>query len=99
MATTAEIVMIRSRDAGCFYGTLVGRDGDTVTLTNARRVWYWDGAATLSELATLGTSKPKTCKFPAPTEGEHVILGVCEVIPVTEAALASLDKVPVWSAR
>ena len=62
-----EVVMVRSRDAGVFYGHLEKRTGDEVHLTNARRVYYWDGAATLSELATKGTSKPKQCKFPAPT--------------------------------
>lgn len=94
----SEVVMVRSANAGVFYGTLVRREGDEVTLTNARRCWYWDGAATLSELATRGTSKPGNCKFPAATTGEHLILGVCEVIPITPEALATLDRVPVWSA-
>ena len=94
----SEVVMVRSANAGVFYGTIVRREGDEVTMSNARRCWYWDGAATLSELATRGTSKPGNCKFPAPTTGEHLILGVCEVIPVTPEALATLDSVPVWSA-
>ena len=93
-----DVVMVRSANAGVFYGTLVKREGDEVTLSNARRCWYWAGAATLSELATRGTSKPGSCKFPAPTKGNHLILGVCEVIPVTPEALATLDAVPVWSA-
>ena len=93
----AKVVMVRSSDAGVFYGTLLSRDGTEVTLINARRVWYWDGAATLSELATNGTSKPQNCKFPAPTSGEHVVLGVCEVIEVTDSAKESLDSVKVWS--
>jgi len=94
-----NVVMVRSSDAGVFYGELVERDGSTVTLRGARRVWKWEGAASLSELATKGTAKPYECKFPARTSGEHIILGVCEVIPVTAAALASLDAVPVWSAH
>ena len=93
-----KTVMIRSAQAGVFYGQLVSRDGDVVTLRGARRVYYWSGAATLSELATRGPSKPESCKFPAPTEGEHVILGVCEVIPVTKKALAALEEVPIWTA-
>jgi hypothetical protein len=94
----SDIVMVRSRDAGVFYGQLVSRNRDEVILTNARRVYYWDGAATLSELATRGTSKPAQCKFPAPTSGKHLILGVCEVIPVTAEALKSLEAVKVWRA-
>lgn len=88
--------MVRSTNAGVFYGKLVARDGDVVTLKRARRVWYWAGAATLSELATEGTSNPSGCKFPAPTEGEHMIFGVTEILPVTDRALESLDAVPVW---
>jgi len=99
VTTSTDVVMVRSTDAGVFYGNLVSRDGDEVTLTNARRCWYWNGAATLSELATQGPGKPKECKFPGPTEGEHLILGVSEVLPVTARALAALDAVPVWTAK
>jgi len=98
MTAAGDIVMVRSANAGVLYGNFVERQGDVVTLTGARRVWYWAGAATLSELATRGTSNPKACKFPAATTGEHVILGVCEIIPVTPQALATLDAVPVWTA-
>jgi hypothetical protein len=95
---TGDVVMVRSRDAGVFYGSLVSKVDAEVNLTNARRVYYWDGAATLSELATRGTSKPENCKFPAPTAGIHAVLGVCEIIPVTAEAKKSLDSVTVWSA-
>jgi hypothetical protein len=97
--TTPKVVMVRSGAAGVFYGQLVARKKNRVTLRHARRCWYWDGAASLSELATKGPSKPANCKFPAPTTGTHVILGVCEIIPVTPEALAALDAVPVWTAH
>lgn len=97
MTTTEQVVMVRSSPAGVFFGSLVRREGNEVTLRDARRCWWWAGAATLSELATKGTSKPKECKFPAPTAGEHTVLDVCEVIPVTPEALASLEAVPVWT--
>jgi len=32
------------------------KDGSTVTLSNARRLWYWEGSASLSELAQYGTA-------------------------------------------
>jgi hypothetical protein len=92
-------VIVRSSDAGVFYGELEGREGSEVTLSGARRIWYWDGAASLSELASEGTSKPGNCKFPVATEGTHIVLGVCEIIPVTERAQASIEAVPIWSAR
>lgn len=91
--------MVRSKDAGVFYGKLDTMDATRVTLTGSRRCWYWNGAATLSELATEGPSHPNDCKFPTPIEGEHVIFGICELIPVTERAAKALDSVPVWSGR
>ena len=91
-----NVVMVRSAHAGVFYGEFISRLNDVVTLRSARRCWYWVGAASLSQLATTGTTNPKGCKFPTSTSGEHIILGVCEIIEVTPEALASLESVPIW---
>jgi hypothetical protein len=88
--------MVRTYSAGVFAGTIKERDGKEATLTNARRIWYWKGAASLSELATKGTSEPNGCKFPAPVE-EVLLTEVIEVIPITEEAAASIKSVPVWT--
>ena len=87
--------MTRSKSAGVFAGTLSELDGQTATLTNARRIWYWDGAASLSQLATEGTSKPEKCKFPSPV-AEVMLFEVIEIITITDAAAASIALVPVW---
>ena len=88
---TGQIVMVRSRDAATCYGVLVARNGREVSLKDARRVWQWDGAFTLSALATLGTSKPSGCRFSARADID--LLEACEIIPMTGDAVASLDKV------
>ena len=88
-------VIIRSTNAGCFYGQLVSRDRDEVVLNQCRRLWYWAGAASLSQLATEGTSRPKDCKFPPATQN-HTVLGVIEVIPVTDTARDSIEGVSPW---
>ena len=67
-----------------------------VILTDARRCWYWDGAATLSELASRGTSSPSSCKWPLAV-AEVAVTSVLEVIPTTEAARATYAAVAVWS--
>ena len=90
-------VLIRTYSAGVFMGYLKKRDEDEVTLTNARRIWYWDGAASLSQLAMEGTSKPENCKFPCEVN-EIDLLGVIEVIYCTEKAKESIKNVAVWSA-
>ncbi len=77
-------------------GTLMEREGREVRLSGARRIWYWAGAATLSQLAMEGTSKPGACKFPAPVD-EVLILDAAEILAVTERARESIAKVPAWS--
>lgn len=87
--------MVRTYSAGVFAGTVVKKDGKEVTLKDARRIWYWSGAASLSQLATEGTSKPKQCKFPAPV-AEVVLTEAIEIIPITPEAQKSIAGVPVW---
>ena len=92
-----KTVMVRAYSAGVFYGQLKSRKGKEVVLTNARRVWYWSGAASLSQLATEGTKKPTECKFPVKV-AEITLTEAIEILAVTPAALKSLDGVPAWSA-
>ena len=89
-------VICRTYSAGVFAGVLKSRDGKEVVLTDARRIWYWDGAASLSQLAIDGTSKPENCKFPAPV-AEVLLTEAIEIIPTTEKAQASIAAVPVWT--
>lgn len=88
--------MVRTYSAGVFAGKIEERIGKEVRLSNARRIWYWDGAASLSELAQRGTSKPENCKFPAPVT-EVVLTEVIEMIPITEKAFESIYGVDIWT--
>jgi hypothetical protein len=88
---TGEIVLIRTVNSGVHYGELIARDGDEVSLRNARRLWQWNGAFTLSAVATKGV-KVQDSKFSTHTDID--LLGVIEIIPVTDLALSSLNSVP-----
>lgn len=88
-------VIIRADRAGVFFGTLKEKNGNEVTLVNARRLWYWDGAASLSQLAVDGTVKPGNCKFTV-TVPEITILGVIEITPCTDKAIKSIEGVTEW---
>lgn len=88
-------VIIRADRAGVFFGTLVRREGQEVELEDCRRIWYWDGAASLSELAVSGTKLPDKCNFTV-TVPSIEILGVIEVIPCSEKAIESIEGVEVW---
>lgn len=90
-------VIIRADRAGVFFGTLKEKNGTEVILTDCRRLWHWDGAASISQLAVDGTSKPNNCKFTV-TVGEITIIGVIEIIPCTDKAIKSIEGVKEWKA-
>lgn len=92
-----EYVIVRAREAGVFAGYLEDRDDDEVTLLNVRRLWYWSGAASCSELATNGTKKPTECKFTAPNS-KIIIKNWIEILPATETARKIIEGVKVWQA-
>ena len=90
-------VIVRTYSAGVFAGELFGREGKEVVLHNARRLWYWAGAASLSQLAMEGTSKPLECRFPCPVNSV-ILTETIEILDVTEAARISISEVPIWMA-
>jgi hypothetical protein len=90
-----KYVIVRTYSAGVHAGTLQSRNGKECVLINARRIWYWEGAATLSQLALSGTSKPDRCKFPEPVP-EILLTEAIEIIPVSDSAKLSIENVPIW---
>lgn len=87
--------IIRCDRAGVFAGIVKARNGREVTLTDCRRLWYWDGAASISQLAVDGTKSPKNCKFTVAVD-EIVLLDAIEIIPCTEKAETSIREVQTW---
>lgn len=87
--------IVRAQSAGVFAGEIVARNGSEVEMKNARRIWYWSGAASLSQLAMDGTKKPNECKFPCEV-ASITLLGVLEIIPCTEVAQKSIKGVKIW---
>ena len=93
----AGYVIVRGDRSGCFAGYLKRRDSTEIVLCDARRLWYWDGAASLSELEMSGTSKPENCKFPEPMM-RVTILDAIEIIDCTSKAKKSIESVKIWKA-
>ena len=90
-----KYVIVRARSAGVFAGELESRTGNEVVLTNARRLWYWSGAASLSQLAVEGTKHPSGCKFPCIVPRVE-LLEAFEILDTTEVAHKSIEGVSVW---
>lgn len=90
-------VVVRADRAGVFAGYLKDKTETEVTLLNVRRLWYWNGAASCSDLARKGVSKPCDCKFTAPNK-EIIVKNWIEILPATKEAKKSLEGVSIWQA-
>lgn len=87
--------IVRCDRAGVFYGEIEGRNGKEIKMRNVRCIWYWDGAATLLQLAAEGTTNPNNCKFTM-TVDSLVVLDAIEIIPCTDRAIESIESVKEW---
>lgn len=92
---TGKYVIVRGDRSGVFAGVLVSQDGQKVELKDCRRLWYWDGAASISQIAKEGVKRPRSCKFTV-TVDQIVILDAIEIIPATATAKKNIKAVQEW---
>jgi hypothetical protein len=96
--TKKQYVIVRTYSAGVFAGFLKSREGKEVVLTDARRLWYWSGAASLSQMAMSGTKRPLQCKLPCPVD-QVLLTEAIEILSCTPEAQKSIMEVPVWEIK
>lgn len=94
-AVIGKYCIVRGTHFGVFAGTVAKVEGNKALLWNARRLWYWEGAADLTQIALEGVKSPDSCKFTVRV-GSVVLLDVIEIIPTTEAARVCIEEVPEW---
>ena len=87
--------IVRTYSAGVFAGYIESRNGQEVVIRKARKIWYWDGAASLSQLAEEGTKKPENCKFPCEVD-KILVTQAIEILDCTEKARKSIASVKIW---
>lgn len=90
-----QYYIVRANRAGVFFGKIKELTHDSVVMQDVRKLFYWDGACAVEELALNGTSKPKNCKFTVKID-EMEIAEPIQVIPCTERAVKSIGGVIVW---
>ena len=91
-------VIVRGRDSGVFFGDLESQKGQEVVLRNVRKLYYWDGACAVEELALNGVTKPQDCKFTVVVD-EQTIADMIQCIPCTDEASNILTSVPEWKSK
>lgn len=93
-------VIIRATGAGVHAGILAAHEGQTVRLTQSRRLWRWSAAKghTLSGVALHGLrdGADKGWTKIAATVADQVILDACEIIATTDEAQASIEGWPTY---
>jgi len=93
--TNSNYFIVRAKNAGLFFGQISERNGNDVTMTNVRKVFYWDGAAAPEQLAVDGSKKPENCKLTVRVESMEIAEWI-QIIPCTEKATKNLDAIPEW---
>ena len=93
-----QYVVVRTYSAGVHIGYLKARSGKGVTLISSRRIWSWQGANTLTDIALIGTTAPEKCKITARLPIIYLTEAI-EIIPTTKEAFDCLEKVPVWTKK
>ena len=84
--------LVRSYDAGVYFGTVTHIDGETVRIENVRNVWKWEGASCLSQVANDGIKDGKV----SPVVGSMILNRCCQIIPCSDKAIVNLEKQRVW---
>lgn len=92
-----EYKMFRGDRSGVFVGYLKSLNGKEAIVLECRRIWYWTGAASISQLAVDGTNNPTHCKFPEAVS-KMQLTDVIEVLDVSSKAKASIESVKIWRA-
>ena len=90
-----QTYIVRCESAGVFFGAIEKIDGNQVVMNNVRKLWYWDGACAVEQLAVDGTCRPDDCKFTVrvPT---MTVLDPVQIIPCSDKAAASIEGVKEW---
>jgi len=82
--------IIRTYSAGVWFGEVAEKDGNEVIVKNARRMWRWFAAesVSLSAVAVHGINRDKSKIAPAV---ESAWLEAVELIPCTKEAIKSIE--------
>lgn len=89
--------IVRCYSAGVFFGEVKevtsDANGLNVRLANARKVWYWTGAAAVEQLSQDGCGDESKITVAVP---DLVVADAVQIIPCADRAIANLEAKKVW---
>lgn len=90
-----QTVIARIDRAGVFMGTLAHIDSDIVRLTNVRRIYYWQGALSVTDIASNGIKSGKVTKPCDVVEFNRS--GLVEINKCSDKAAKCITEIKPWS--
>lgn len=87
--------IIRGDLSGVFFGQIACRSRQEVELRNVRKLWYWDGACAVEQLAVDGVTNPDHCKFTVVVP-EMIVTDAIQILPCSDKAAKILSEVEAW---
>lgn len=88
--------IVRTDNGGIFYGKIKSRIGTKTEMNDVRKLWYWAGAVTLSQLAVDGPVRPEECRFTRYIS-EITVIDTIEIIPCSLKAIELIESVKDWT--
>ena len=90
--------IVRTESAGVWYGEIAEKDGKEVIVKNARRMWRWWAAESIS-LSAIALHGIKENKSEIAQAVPLVWLEAIELIPASEKAVSSIEAAANAKAR
>lgn len=91
----SKYYIIRGINSGVFFGQIASRSGQEVDLRNVRKLWYWDGACAVEQLAVDGVTNSSGCKFTVVVP-EMVVTDAIQIIPCSDKSVKVLAGIKTW---
>lgn len=90
-----QYYIVRTVNAGVFFGKIKFINKESILMQDVRKLWYWEGAYAVEELALHGTKKPNNCRFTVIIP-EMEIAEPVQIIPCTKESVESIQAVEIW---
>jgi hypothetical protein len=94
-----QFYIIRADKAGVFMAKIESIENGAAVVNSARRLYYWEGALDVTQIAAHGVTRPQSCKFSVQmgSEDKSTIFNLIEFHPASEKAIASIQSVKEWT--
>jgi hypothetical protein len=88
-----QYYIVRTDRAGVFFGQIKEKSKDSVVMTDVRKIYYWDGACAVEQIAVDGVNDSSNLTI---TITEMEIADPIQIIPCSEKAFKNLKEKKEW---